>query len=280
MPKSLWGLIGGSGIGFAVGGPLGALMGAAFGAAAGHYLADQDGALFAPAPREVVFTTGLVALAAKMARSDGVVHESEVAAFRRIIEVPEAELPRVEALFDLAKATTDGFEVYAAQIEAAFRDEPALLADVLDGLFHIAVADGAVHEAERAYLLDVADVFGIDAQGFAIIEARHVRVKDDPYLVLGLGPDADDAVIRKRYRELAREFHPDREIARGGSSSCAAGGWCRCRPRWRDERVAETRFILCGQGVSFTQPWRAQAGRGSAPVTARHADPALHRHAP
>lgn len=215
MPKSLWGLIGGSGIGFAMGGPLGALLGAAFGAAAGHYLADQDGALFGPAPREVIFTTGLVALAAKMARSDGVVHDSEVAAFRRIIDVPEAELPRVQALFDLAKATTDGFAAYAAQIAAAFRDEPALLADVLDGLFHIAAADGAVHQAERAYLLDVAHVFGIDEAGFAVIEARHVRVKDDPYLVLGLLPDADDAAIRKRYRDLAREFHPDREMARG-----------------------------------------------------------------
>ena len=219
MSTSLWGLLGGSGIGFALvgslGGPLGALLGAALGAAAGHYLVDQEGAPFGPAPREVIFTTGLVALAAKMARSDGVVHDSEVMAFRRIIDVPEVELARVEKLFDLAKATTDGFEAYAAQIEAAFRDEPALLADVLDGLFFIAAADGAVHEAERAYLMDIASIFGIDARGFEVIEARHVRLKDDPYLVLGLDPNADDAMIKARYRELAREFHPDREMARG-----------------------------------------------------------------
>lgn len=219
MSTSFWGLLGGSGIGFALvgslGGPLGALLGAAFGAAAGHYLVDQQGAPFGPAPAEVVFTTGLVALAAKMARSDGVVHDSEVAAFRRIIDVPEAELPRIQALFDLAKATTDGFEAYAAQIAAAFSHEPDLMADVLDGLFHIAAADGAVHEAERAYLLDVAHIFGIDDQGFAVIEARHVRSRHDPYLILGLAPDADDAAIKARYRALAREYHPDREMARG-----------------------------------------------------------------
>jgi DnaJ like chaperone protein len=219
MSTSFWGLIGGSGIGLALvgslGGPLGALLGAALGAAAGHYLVDQEGAPFGPAPREVIFTTGLVALAAKMARSDGVVHESEVAAFRRIIDVPAEELRRVERLFDLAKSTTDGFESYAGQIASAFKDEPVLLADVLDGLFHIAAADGAVHEAERSYLIDVATIFGLNAQDFAIIEARHVRVKDDPYLVLGLTPDADDATIKARYRELVREFHPDREMARG-----------------------------------------------------------------
>ncbi|MGL4727258.1 MAG: TerB family tellurite resistance protein, partial [Bosea sp. (in: a-proteobacteria)] len=103
MAMSFWGLIGGGGLGFALGGPLGALVGAA----AGHFLVDQEGAkgalaLLAPAPREVIFTTGLIALAAKMARSDGYVHQSEIAAFRRIVEVPPGEEARAQALFDLA----------------------------------------------------------------------------------------------------------------------------------------------------------------------------------
>jgi DnaJ like chaperone protein len=211
MPRSFWGLLGGGGLGFALGGPLGALLGAA----AGHFLVDQDGAPFGRAPREIVFTTGLVALSAKMARSDGFVHASEIATFRRIIDVPEAELPRIEALFDLAKATTDGFEAYASQIAAEFRDEPLLLSNVLDGLFHIAAADGAIHEAEHAYLRDVATIFGIGQRGFAAIEARHIRRRDDPYLALELNPDVDDATLKARYRELVRSLHPDREMARG-----------------------------------------------------------------
>ncbi|MGL5363670.1 MAG: TerB family tellurite resistance protein, partial [Bosea sp. (in: a-proteobacteria)] len=141
-----WGAIGGGGLGFALGGPLGALVGAL----AGHFLMDREGSLFGPTPKSMVFTTGLVALSAKMARSDGVVTRDEVEAFRRIIKVAPEELPQIEKLFDLAKQTTDGFEAYARQLSELFADEPALLEDVLDGLFLIAAADGAVHEAEHA----------------------------------------------------------------------------------------------------------------------------------
>src|SRR5829696_5204662 len=141
---SVWGKLGGAGLGYAVGGPLGALLGAF----AGHVLVDRDGAWFGPAPKDVIFTTGLIALSAKMAKADGVVLRSEVDAFERLVEVPPAEHRNVVRLFDLAKATTDGFEAYAGQIADAFRDEPALLEDLVDGLFDIAVADGFVHEAE------------------------------------------------------------------------------------------------------------------------------------
>lgn len=34
--------------------------------------------------------------------------------------------------------------------------------------------------------------------------------RGDPYKVLGVPPDASDAAIKKRWRELAREHHPDR----------------------------------------------------------------------
>jgi DnaJ like chaperone protein len=211
MVSSFWGVLGGGGIGLALGGPLGALIGAV----AGHVLVDREGAPFGPAPRELIFTTGLVALAAKMARSDGVVTRDEVAAFERIVKVPDGEHERVARLFDLAKQTSAGFEAYAGQISEAFRDEPALLEDVLDGLFLIAAADGAIHEAEHAYLRDVATIFGIAEAGFARIEQRHMRRPDDPYLVLGATRDMDDAALKQHYRRLVAENHPDREIARG-----------------------------------------------------------------
>lgn len=211
MVSSFWGALSGGGIGLALGGPLGALIGAV----AGHVLIDREGAPFGAAPRELVFTTGLVALAAKMARSDGVVTCDEVVAFQRIVVVPPEERARVEKLFDLAKQTSAGFEAYAGQIAEAFREEPALLEDVLDGLFLIAAADGAVHEAEHAYLQDVAAIFGIAASDFARIEARHVRRPEDPYLVLGASREMDDATLKRHYRRLVAENHPDREIARG-----------------------------------------------------------------
>lgn len=211
MSTSIWGKLGGAGLGFAAGGPLGALLGGF----AGHMLVDREGAMFGPPPRDVVFTTGLIALSAKMAKSDGVVAAAEVEAFRRIVEVPAAERPKVERLFDLAKKTTAGFEAYARQLGDLLRDEPALLEDVLDGLFDIATADGAVHEAEFAYIGRVAEIFGTGKTDFERIAARHVRRPDDPYLVLGADRGMSDQDLKRHYRRLVAELHPDREIARG-----------------------------------------------------------------
>ncbi|MGO4705640.1 TerB family tellurite resistance protein [Microvirga sp. 2MCAF38] len=211
MIHSIWGKLGGAGIGLALGGPIGALLGGV----AGHMLIDREGAFFGAPPRDLIFTTGLVALAAKMAKSDGIVVDREIQAFEQVVDVPESERDRVRRLFDLAKGTTDGFEAYARQIGEAFKDEPQLLEDVLDGLFHIAKADGAVHEAEYAYLQDVAAIFGFDDVEFDRITARHVLRHDDPYLILKADRDMNNDELKRHYRKLVADNHPDREIARG-----------------------------------------------------------------
>ncbi len=83
-------------------------------------------------------------------------------------------------------------------------DEPALLEDVLDGLFLIAAADGAIHEAEHAYLrCRRRRSSASPAADFARIEARHARRPDDPYLVLGANREMGDA-------ELKRHLSPPR----------------------------------------------------------------------
>ena len=168
------------------------------------------------AREQAAFAAGVVALSAKMARADGVVTEIEVAAFRALCAVPEREARKLARLFDLAKRSTAGFELYARQLARMFADRPDMLEDVLDGLFFVAKADGAVHERELAYLAAVAEIFGFDARDFARIKARHVRrPKDDPYAVLGLDPGASRDEVKQRYRQLVLENHPDRLIARG-----------------------------------------------------------------
>jgi DnaJ like chaperone protein len=208
---SIWGKLGGAGLGYAMGGPLGALLGAF----AGHVFMDREGSFFGPPPRDVIFTTGLIALSAKMAKADGVVLRSEVEAFEKLVEVPPEEHRNVQRLFDLAKSTTDGYEAYAQQIAGAFQNEPQLLEDLVDGLFDVATADGAVHEAELAYVERVAEILGIAGQDFDRIAARHVRRTDDPYLVLGAERGMTDEALKRHYRALAAKIHPDREIARG-----------------------------------------------------------------
>jgi len=211
MTFSIWGKLGGVGLGLALGGPIGALLGGV----AGHMLVDREGALFGRPPRDVLFTMGLVALAAKMAKADGIVVEREIEAFEQVVDVPAEEKDRVARLFRLAMETTEGFEAYAQQIAEAFGDEPALLEDVLDGLFHIAKADEAVHEAEFAYVRDVATIFAFDQTDFERVAARHVRLADDPYLILKADRGMSDDDLKRHYRKLVAENHPDREIARG-----------------------------------------------------------------
>jgi DnaJ like chaperone protein len=190
------------------------------GAAAGTLL-EWIGGLFAgsadPAVRrEVAFSVALIALSAKMAKADGVVTADEVAAFRNTFTVPPGEAANVARLFDLAKRDVAGYDAYARRIAALHADNPYCLTDVIDGLFAIARADGAVHDAEYAYLKSVAAIFGIDEAGFERIAARHVVPEEgDPYLVLGTDRSWTLAEIRAQYRRLVAENHPDRSIARG-----------------------------------------------------------------
>ena len=88
---------------------------------------------------------------------------------------------------------------------------------MLDSLFFIATADGMVHEAELDYLHSVSNIFGFDEARFEQISAQHVMLDSDldPYLVLGLTPDAPPEEVRRVYRLLVSEHHPDRLIAKG-----------------------------------------------------------------
>ena len=166
--------------------------------------------------RHVAFSVALIALSAKMAKADGVVTSDEVAAFRSLFDVPASEARAVDRLFDLAKRDVAGFHTYASRIANFYADNRAGLEDVLDGLFFIAKADGAVHEAEVAYLEIVAGIFGFAGTDFERIALRHVvPAEGDPYVILGAERSWTLARIRVRYLELVAANHPDRLTARG-----------------------------------------------------------------
>ncbi|MGD9914967.1 MAG: TerB family tellurite resistance protein [Rhizobiaceae bacterium] len=169
--------------------------------------------------RKVAFSVAMIALSAKMARADGVVTQDEVRAFRQMFDVPPAEVRNVTRLYDLAQADIAGFEVYAervARLCGSGRPNCAMLTDVLDGLFFIARADGVLHEREGRFLHRVAEIFEIDEAHYQSILARHVDLgKADPYAVLGVQRGQPFEEVKRHYRKLVAENHPDKLIARG-----------------------------------------------------------------
>jgi len=181
------------------------------------WLGGQLGAIADPVARkQVAFSVALIALSAKMAKADGIVTSAEIAAFERVFAVPAREERNVARMFELAQRDVAGFESYARKIAAIYGDDRESLADVIDGLFAIAAADGAVHDAEYVFLERVAAIFGIEGRAFEAIAARHVVPEEgDPYLALGVDRSLSLAEISARYRSLAAENHPDRLIGRG-----------------------------------------------------------------
>ncbi len=217
---SIWGKLLGGAAGFAIGGPIGALIGAL----AGHAVDRMSAETAAPprgedereATRQVAFTIAVIALGAKMAKADGVVTRDEIAAFREMFRVPPEEVKNVARVFDIAKRDARGFEPYARQIAGMFSPRSPVLEELLDCLFHIAKADGKVTPDELEYLERVADIFGFDETAFARIRAEQLGPdKADPYTVLGVTRDMSDEEIKRAYRRLIRENHPDRLVAEG-----------------------------------------------------------------
>lgn len=184
---------------------------------AGHIANALDPDTWLPGGRDAAFTLALIALAAKMAVADGAVTASEVRAFNATVEIAQGSEPHVERLFNLAKQDVAGYDAYARKVARFFQDTPETLEHVLDSLFFIATADGLVHEAELDYLRDVGAIFGFDDARFEQIAAQHVMLEEgvDPYTVLGLSHDATPDEIRRVYRLLVAEHHPDRLIAKG-----------------------------------------------------------------
>lgn len=169
-----------------------------------------------PERRQVTFTVAMIALSAKMAKADGVVTHDEVEAFKEIFDIPIAEAANVARIFNLAKQDIAGFDSYARQILRIYQNDPDILEDILDGLFHIAEADGIIHENELAFLEEVGRIFAFEDEAFAAIKSRHVKGgQNDPYEVLGVDMTWSNFELRKHYRKLVVENHPDRLIARG-----------------------------------------------------------------
>jgi DnaJ like chaperone protein len=151
-----------------------------------------------------------------MAKADGLVTRDEVTAFREVFSIPAEEEANAARLFNMARTDVAGFEEYATRIAAMFDETDGTLADLLEGLFHIAMADGEYHPNEDDFLARVATIFGLSDRQFRGIRTRFVPDSEpDPWDVLGVDPDTPIDQVRTVWRKLVRDCHPDRMMARG-----------------------------------------------------------------
>ena len=229
---SVWGKVIGGVTGLAMGGPLGAFLGMIAGHAVdrtrgntterivrwAQHSAEQY--TYTREQRQVAFSIAVVVLGAKLAKVDGVVTRAEVDAFKEIFSIPTKDVPDVAKIFDEARQDSTGFEPYAAQAAQLFADQPHVLEELLGGLILIAKADGMVSPPERGYLRSVGNIFGFNERTFNRILSSHLGSAGgsdtvDSYAVLGINRRTSDANIKKTYRQLIRENHPDTLIAQG-----------------------------------------------------------------
>lgn len=184
--------------------------------AQGESLAQVFDSLRTPPERSVGFAIAVVALGAKMAKADGQVTRDEVTAFREVFEIAREDEAGAARVFNLARQDVAGYRDYAARIGRMFRDDQATLKDLMEGLFHIAMADGFYHPGEDRFLEDVAEIFGLSGSEYRAMRARFVPdAEPDPYTVLGVSPDTPLEEVRRVWRQLVRDNHPDQMIARG-----------------------------------------------------------------
>jgi DnaJ like chaperone protein len=211
---SVWGKIIGSASGFAFAGPIGAVIGAV----AGHAIdkvPSKDKLPEEIAIKQIGFTIGVIVLSAKMAKADGNVTKEEIIAFRKKVNVPNNEIKNVGRLWDQAKKTTDGFDIYAKQIASLFEAKSAVLEELLNLLFFIAKADGIISSSESIYLEKVSTIFGFTDEDFNRIYSSNTYKTLTPYQVLGVAKSIPLEEIKKKWKKLAISHHPDNLVSKG-----------------------------------------------------------------
>lgn len=224
-----WGTILGGAFGYMFGGPLGALLGVALGRNfdKGITLNDQ----FAPGDQQRVqaaFFTACFSVMGHIAKADGRVSKSEIDAATNIMgqmQLSDEQRKAAIKLFDEGKS--DNFPLH--DIVEQFRGECHRRRNLIQMFIEIqlatAMADGELHATERDIIQTVATILGFSKQELDHLihiatGAQHQQQTggislQEAYAILGTDKSASDAEIKKAYRRLMSQHHPDKLVAKG-----------------------------------------------------------------
>jgi DnaJ like chaperone protein len=228
---SWWGTLIGGTLGFMFGGPLGALLGAMLGRNFDRGIASAGGpSVFDPGRQERVqaaFFTATFSVMGHIAKADGRVSPAEISAAESIMRRMRLDAAQRKAAIDLFNAgKKEDFSLHDVLVQ--FRHEchgrRNLLQMFLEIQIATAMADGRVHGDEKRLLFYIGEVLGFDHAAlehlFGFIGAGQAPEREkhslaNAYRLLGAGKDASDAEIKKAYRRLMNQHHPDKLIAKG-----------------------------------------------------------------
>jgi DnaJ like chaperone protein len=221
-------MIGGT-IGFALGGPIGAVAGAAFGHTfvdkkEDEYLRSIPGGGFgrglsSTEESQLVFFTAAFSMLAKVSKADGRVSEKEIQAVEqfmvRDLQLDASGQETAKRIFRQATSSPDTFDDFAGQFYSVFRGQPNILELMMDVLMRVSAADGNISPKEEAMLLSAVGIFNMGEASYQRLKDRYLPKSDPSYAVLKLDKTASDEAVKKQYRTLVREYHPDKIEAKG-----------------------------------------------------------------
>lgn len=228
---SWWGKIAGGAFGFMLGGPLGAALGAVLGHQFDKGLKGAS-AQFTLNDRERVqaaFFAATFSVMGHIAKADGRVSANEIALAEQVMRQMHLNADQRRAaieLFNRGKSPEFSVDDALAQLREVSHRNRNLLRIFLEVQIQAALADGAVEETEDRALLHIADRLGFHPEQIRrlldMLQAGGARDRgakgpslEDAYRTLGVDPNASDSEVKKVYRRLMSQHHPDKLVSKG-----------------------------------------------------------------
>lgn len=231
---SWWGKVIGGTFGFVMGGPLGAVLGAALGNYFDNGLAGV-GAEPLGGPRsnervQTAFFTAVFSLMGYIAKADGKVSRDEISLAQQVMgqmQLQSAQRKIAINLFDQGKKDDFPYQAVLAQFKRECGRSRNLIQMFLEILTATALADGKMESTERRILESIALSLGWTKTAFDQLvmrmsaqyrfdgeDAPADRLKD-AYKVLGVESNTEAADVKKAYRKLMSQHHPDKLVSKG-----------------------------------------------------------------
>ncbi|MDD1630492.1 MAG: co-chaperone DjlA [Methylococcaceae bacterium] len=230
----------GGAFGFLLGGPLGAILGASVGHQFGKGLEDiEAGGTLNPGDQhrvQMAFFTATFSVMGHIAKADGHVSPEEISLANRVMdEMTLTSEMRTTAinLFQRGKQADFPLDDVLAQFDKECHRRTDLIRMFLEIQLQEALADGILAVSEEKLLLHICSQlrvsrFDYERLKIQLLAQRRFQGRgsytqktpqknslQDAYGVLGLKPSASKAEVKKAYRRLMSQNHPDKLIAKG-----------------------------------------------------------------